>query len=137
MFIISTAATKASILLFYRRMAKDAYNRRWRYAVYAALGFTFAAFVSILIAYCLLCQPLDAYWLSYDFTYDKPYKCVNGNILSPTVGAISIFGDLLATALPWAMLANYELEVPRKQKIALNVMFSLSLIVAGCGVGRT
>lgn len=137
MFIISTSATKASILLFYRRMAKDTYNARWRWAIYAALAFTFAGFTAIVITYCLLCQPLNAYWLSYDYNYDKPYTCLKGNILSPTVGAISILSDLYATALPWAMLANYQLDVPRKQKIALNVMFSLSLVVAGCGVGRT
>jgi hypothetical protein len=118
-------------------MAKDSYDRRWRWAIYAALAFTFAAFVAILTTYCLLCQPLNAYWLSYDYAYDKSYTCLNGNILSPTVGAISIFSDLYATALPWAMLANYNLDVPRKQKLALNIIFGLSLIVAGCGVGRT
>ncbi len=82
LFVISTCATKASILLFYRRMAKDTYDPRWRYAIWAALGFTAAYFVVVLVTYLLICQPLDAYWLSYDLHYDKPYTCLNGDIFS-------------------------------------------------------
>ena len=136
LFVISTAATKASILLFYRRMAKDTYNPHWRYAIWAALAFTGIFFVALIITYCFICQPLSSYWLSYNFSYDKPYKCINGNILSPLVGSLGILSDLYATFLPWTMLQHYDLDVPRRQKIALNTIFSLSLIVAGCGGGR-
>lgn len=52
LFLVSTCATKASVLLFYRRMAKDTYSRSWLYATRGALGFTAAYFVGILIAYC-------------------------------------------------------------------------------------
>jgi hypothetical protein len=136
LFIISTCATKASVLMFYRRMTKDTYNRLWLYAIWGALAFTFIYFAGVLITYCLICMPLSSYWLSYDFSYDKEYHCVNGNILSPLVGALSIFSDLYATALPWAMLRSYKLDISRRQQVALNIIFSLSLIVAGCGGGR-
>ncbi|KAK5168904.1 uncharacterized protein LTR77_006213 [Saxophila tyrrhenica] len=136
LFIISTCATKASILLFYRRMTKGTYNARWRYAIWAVLAFTFAFFAAVLVAYCFICQPLDAYWKSYSFTYDEPFTCINGNVLSQLVGALSILSDLYATLLPWCMLWKYKLDVPRKQRTALNTIFGLSLVVAGCAGGR-
>jgi len=136
LFIISSGATKVSILMFYRRMTQGTYNVRWRYAIWAALAFTFGFVAALLISYCLICRPLDSYWLSYDFSYTKEYKCLNGNALTPLTGTLSITSDLYATILPWCMLYKYNLDVPRKQKIALNIIFSLSLIVAGCGGGR-
>jgi hypothetical protein len=56
LFLASTCATKCSVLLFYRRMVKD--TGQWRYAIYVALGVTAGYFVSILLAYCLVCRPL-------------------------------------------------------------------------------
>ena len=128
LFLCSTCATKASVLLFYRRMAKDTYSPRWRYAIYTALGFTAAYFVGVLIAYCLVCQPLDAYWLSYNFNYDEDFTCINGNVLSPLVGVLSVVSDIYAVALPCIMLYCYNLDVPRRQKIGLNIIFALGTV---------
>lgn len=133
--LTSTCATKCSVLLFYRRMVKD--TGRWIYATYAALAFTCSYFLGILIAYCLICRPLDAYWLSYDFTYNKSFKCVDGNALSLCVGILSVVSDLYAVILPYVILRHYDLNIPRRQRIGLNIIFSLSIMVAGAGVART
>ena len=137
LFLFSTTATKVSVLLFYRRMVKDTYSRRWLYAIWAALGCTAAFFVAILVTYCLICQPLSAYWESYNFAYDKSFKCIDGNILTLMSGVLTIISDLYAVVLPCLMLRHYDLDVPRRQKIGLNIIFALGTIVAGCGIART
>lgn len=128
LFLISTCAAKTSVLLFYRRMVVGTYSRRWVWAIWAALAFLAGYFVSILFAYCFMCQPLSAYWESYNYDYDREFTCLNGNILSPFVGALSVFTDVYAVILPCAMLARVNLDVPRRQKIGLNVIFGLGLM---------
>lgn len=133
--LTSTCATKCSVLLFYRRMVKD--TGQWVYAIWAALAFTAAYFLAILVAYSLICQPLNSYWLSYDFSYHKPYKCIDGNVFSLCVGILSVISDLYAVGLPYIILRHYNLDVPRRQRIGLNIIFALGLLVAGAGVART
>lgn len=116
-------------------MVKD--TGHWIYAIYAALALTAAYFLGIILAYCLICRPLDAYWLSYDFHYDDNFQCVNGNVLSICVGVFSVISDLYAVILPFVILRHYNLDVPRRQRIGLNIIFSLSLLVAGAGIART
>ena len=127
-FITSTGATKASVLLFYRRMTKDTYSRLWLYAIWFALAFTAAYWLGVLLTYCFICTPLDAYWLSYNYSYHKPYTCLNGNILSPIVGSLSIVSDIYAVVLPCTVLHYYDLKVPRAQKVGLNIIFALGLM---------
>ncbi|KXL48519.1 hypothetical protein M433DRAFT_63063 [Acidomyces richmondensis BFW] len=137
LFLTSTCATKCSVLLFYRRLVKDI--GRWIYAIWAALTFTGIYYVGILIAYCLACQPLEAYWKSYNLIhpYTHPYKCIDGNVLSPFVGTLSVISDIYAVILPMVVLRDYQLDVPRRQKIGLRIIFALGLLVAGAGIART
>ncbi|KAF2173601.1 hypothetical protein M409DRAFT_48556 [Zasmidium cellare ATCC 36951] len=128
LFILSTVPTKLSVLLFYRRMAKDSLDRRWLYAIYLALSVTAAYGLAIFLTYCLICHPLSAYWESYDFSYDKPFTCIDGNALTLTSGILSVLSDCYAVALPCLMLRHYSLDVPRKQKIVLNVIFGLGFL---------
>ncbi len=118
-------------------MAKDSYSNGMLYAIWAALGFTAACFVSILITYCFICQPLDVYWLYYTGTYDKPYTCIDGNVLSVSVGVLSVMSDIFAVLLPTFWLQRYNLNISCGQRIGLNIIFSLGSIVAGCGIART
>ena len=128
LFLVSTCATKASVLLFYRRMAKDTYSRTWLYATWGALAFTAAYFIGVLLAYCLMCTPIEAYWLSYDPSYDKPHTCLNGNVLSPLVGVLSVISDIYAVLLPCIWLHRYNLHVTRRQRIALDIVFALGMM---------
>ena len=118
----------SQVLLFYRRMVKGSYDRRWLWAIWVALALNAIFFVALLITYCLICQPLSAYWKSYNFTYDKEFKCIDGNVLTVLTGVISVFSDLYAVILPFLMLRHYQLDVPMRQKIGLNIMFSLGLV---------
>lgn len=109
-------------------MVTGTYSRAWLYTIWAALAFLWAYFISILLVYCFLCRPLTAYWESYDFAYDKPYTCINGNVLNPFIGALSVFTDVYAVVIPCVMLAHVELDVPRRQRIGLNIIFALGLV---------
>lgn len=113
-------------------MAKDNLDRRWLYAIYIALFVTAAYGVAIFITYCLICQPLDAYWLSYDFSYKKSFTCISGNALTLTSGVLSVLSDCYAVVLPCLMLRHYDLDVPKRQKIALNVIFALGFLYVQC-----
>ncbi|KAI7139985.1 hypothetical protein KC352_g29687, partial [Hortaea werneckii] len=135
LFLTSTCCTKCSVLLFYRRMVKD--TGRWKYAIWTAIGLTAAYWAGFLLAYCLICRPLDAYWLSYNQGYDEPYQCIHGDVLTIFVGALSVVSDVYVVALPFVILQSFDLEVPRRQKVALDIIFSLSIIVAGAGIART
>ena len=137
LFLVSTCATKCSVLLFYRRMADGTFSKKWRYGIWVALGFLGGYFISTLIVYCLICQPLSSYWLSYRLDYHEPYTCIDGNVLSPFVGVLSVITDIYSVVLPCIMLQNYDLDVSRRQKIGLNVVFGLGLLVAGAGIART
>jgi hypothetical protein len=118
-------------------MAKDTYSRRWLYAIFTALAANAAFFVAALVVFCTICQPLSAYWESYDLSYDKSYTCLDGNVLTIVSGALGVFSDVFAVLLPCLMLRHYDLDVPRRQKIGLNIIFGLGFVVAGCSIART
>jgi hypothetical protein len=73
------------------------------------------------VTFCLICRPLSAYWESYDFSYDKEFTCIDGNVLTPVSGVLGVISDVYAVLLPCLMLRHYDLDVPRRQKIVLNV----------------
>lgn len=128
MFIVSSISTKLSILLFQRRMVMETLERQWFYALWIAIGFTACYGISCLIALFLYCQPLDAIWRSYEPGYDKTYTCFDGTHFTLASGVLGTVSDVYCVALPCFMLRHYNLDVPRRQKIALNAIFSLGLM---------
>lgn len=128
LMLVGSGATKASVLLFYRRLVTGTLARRWRYAIYFALVFHALYLVGITLGYVLICRPLQAYWLSYDFDWDGEYTCAPAAGLNPVIGVLSIVSDVYAVALPFIILHYYDLDVPRSQKIGLNIIFALGLL---------
>jgi hypothetical protein len=135
--LVGSGATKASVLLFYRRLVVGTLARRWKLAIYFALAFHAAYLIGITLGYVLVCRPLQAYWMSYDYNWNQPYTCAPAGGLNPVIGILSVLSDVYAVALPFIILHYYALDVPRKQRIGLNIIFTLGLLVAGAGIGRT
>lgn len=136
--VVSTGATKMSVLLFYRRMVVDTFARRWRWAIYAALGFNAFNVCGVLLALFTVCRPLDAYWKSFNIlSYNKSYGCTPATVLNPIIGVISVLTDLYAVVLPCLIFRYYELDIPRRQKIVLNCVFAAGLLVVGAGIAKT
>lgn len=73
--------------------------------------------------------------MSFDLTYTKQYTCVDTTVINLLAGIMAAVSDLYAVALPCIMMRN--LQIPRMQKLALNGIFSLGLlVVAASGVVR-
>jgi hypothetical protein len=128
-FLISMCTTKLSVLLFYRRMVKNVYSRKWLYILWAAITCNVSAGIATFIVYMVICRPLRAYWLAYQYLpipYSEPYTCIpEGESLTLSSGVISVITDIYAVAIPYLMLRQYQLDVAPRQKIALNIIFAL------------
>lgn len=136
-YLISTCCVKVSVLLFYRRLVAGTYSKRWKYATIAAIAFTIGYTVAFIFVLIFGCQPTYAYWMSYDFEWLKTtdYYCVDAGSANLVAGILSVVSDLYAVALPCLMLRHFD--APRRQKIALMVVFSFGLLVVGAGAART
>ena len=109
-------------------MIKDSLDKRWLYAIYFAIFVTAAYGFAVFLTYCNMCHPLSSYWLSYDFTYKKEFTCIDGDALTVTSGILSCLSDAYAVALPCLILRHYHLDVPKRQKVALNLIFALGFL---------
>lgn len=125
-FLASSALTKVSILLFYRRLVDRAYGRVMQWAIYAAIAFSFAYLAAFLLFLVFVCSPTSATWLSLSITYSQPYKCAPRNVVDPLVGALSVFSDVYSLAIPEIVVSSMKL--PWRQKVALYGIFSTGLL---------
>jgi hypothetical protein len=125
LMLVSSGATKASVLLFYRRLVVDSLARRWKFAIYFALTFHALYLLGIILSYTLICHPIESYWMAYDPTYEVEFTCAPGALaFVPILGVLSIVSDVYAVALPYLILRHYTLNIPRSQKIGLNIIFA-------------
>lgn len=90
------------------------------------------AFVLVLI---LNCTPTSAYWASYNPAYKEDYHCVRTTSLNTLSGVLSVLSDLYSVVLPVG--AFWKLEVGKRQRWALNTVFSMGLLVVVAGIVRT
>jgi hypothetical protein len=136
-FLVSTGCTKCSILFFYRRLTKGTYNKRWKIYIIAAIVVTGAYSCIFVFMLIFACSPTEAYWRSFNPVYaaTADFKCADTRYANIMSGALSIASDLWSVLLPCLMLRNFD--APRRQKVALNFIFSLGLLVVAAGSART
>ena len=136
-FVVGTGLLKISVLLFYRRIVSGTFKRRWKWAVWAAIGFTAAYSLALVLTLCLNCEPIQAYWkvLDPDWVQQNPFKCHDTSALNPLAGSLTIFSDIYSVTLPCLMCR--KLSIPFRQKVALNAIFCTGLIVVFASGMRT
>ncbi|KAH9826755.1 hypothetical protein Tdes44962_MAKER03298 [Teratosphaeria destructans] len=134
-FLVSTCCTKVSVLLFYRRLTQGTISKRWKYAIVGAIVFTVLYGLAFVLSLIFTCSPTASYWKAFSGTYTVDYTCTDTTALNPLSGALSMFSDLYAVLLPMSMLRHFD--APRRQKVALNVIFSLGLLVVAAAAART
>jgi hypothetical protein len=136
-FLVCGGLTKVSVLLFYRRMVEGTCSRRWKWAVLTAIAFTTAYTIAFVVLLFFNCTPMEAYWKAFDPVYSAtvPYTCLNTDIANVIVGLCAGLSDVYAVALPCIITWHYS--VPKRQKIALNFVFSLGLVVVAASGVRT
>ncbi|KAK0290703.1 hypothetical protein LTR35_000135 [Friedmanniomyces endolithicus] len=134
-FLITGASIKISVLLIYRRLVKDTYDPRWRWAVIAAIAFTAAYSIAFLFSLIFNCNLTEAYWKSFNVMYAKSYICVDTTFVNLLAGIFAIISDVYAVVLPCLMTRHFNLATG--QKVALNIIFSLGLLVVAASAART
>lgn len=133
--LVTGCATKVSVLCFYRRLVAGTYSRRWKWAVIIAIIFTVTWTLVFVFMLIFNCRPTEAYWKSFDLSWDHKYQCSDTSIVNLLAGIFAAASDLYAVALPCLMTRHFQL--PRRQKVALNVIFSLGLVVVAASGVRT
>jgi len=136
-FLVCGGFTKVSVLLFYRRLVAGTYNKLWRYLVLFAIGFTVAYTIAFCVMLLINCTPTEAYWKAFDPVYatTQKYTCLDTKIINTLAGVFAAASDLYSVALP--CIITWHFSVPRAQKIALNIIFCLGLLVVAASGVRT
>lgn len=136
-FLVCGGLTKVSILLFYRRLVAGTYTRRYKLLIWAAIAFTVGYTVAFCIVLLTNCTPTEAYWKAFDFKYalTADYKCIDTKVINTMAGVCAALSDCYAVALPCVL--TWKLNMPKRQKIALNVIFCLGLVVVAASGVRT
>jgi hypothetical protein len=94
------------------------------------MGFVIATFVASVIAGLFQCNPIA-------FAWDKTIKggtCFNVTALFYANAGLNIFQDVFIYILPMRML--WEIQIPRKQKMALIAVFAVGGFVCVTGMLR-
>lgn len=81
------------------------------------------------------CNPTEASWKVFDPTYTKDWQCADTRTSSFVAGVLAVVSDCYSLVLPWAMI--WPLEMPRRQKLALNLVFSFGIVVVAAAGLRT
>lgn len=120
--MVASTLIKVSILFLYRRLAGSLTNK-FVYAVWACMAFCIASFVAFLLAVFFICSPTDR------------DGCDDEGIVLVTATSVSTVQDLIISFLPVFLIRN--LQMPRRQKLALGGIFGLGLLTTVCGIMRT
>jgi hypothetical protein len=126
LYLTSTATTKISILLFYRRLASGTISGPFLNTVYAALAFVAVYYFIFMINLFVGCQPIEAFWLQVNIFSEERYHCIDEAANLIAAAAISVVQDFLACGLP--MVLFWKLRIPPRQKIALVVIFGVGFL---------
>jgi hypothetical protein len=128
LYLISTATTKISILLFYRRLTEGTASRAFLWCVYAAIASVVVYFIVFFTLLFVLCRPLEAFWLQVDLNWEAThqYHCINEEWDLVSAGIVSVFHDFVACGMP--MILFWKLKIPRRQKVALGAIFGVGFL---------
>lgn len=121
LYVLTTGLTKVSILFMYLRIFP---SYTFKLTAYGILGFTICFICSILMAAIFNCKPIPLAWEGWDG--EHPGKCNNMNALAAAHAAINIPLDIAIIILPAPSLV--KLQLGRKKKIGLLVMFSVGIL---------
>lgn len=114
-FVISTGATKISVLLFYRRVTKGTISRPVKFAVMGGIAYVVIYTLLLTLLLVLQCNPTNAYWKSYSIGYSTDWHCIDIRWMNPVSGALSTFSDLYVTSTAVESPYQIDLLTPNSQ----------------------
>jgi len=128
--MLSSSMTKISVLLFYKRLAHGTISNRFLYAVYAAIAFVIAYYVTFNLTLYLHCRPFHAFWKQVDlewyFKHQGRFTCSSESADLIAASVVSITQDFIAVGLP--MVLFWRLRVSIKQRFALAIVFGVGIL---------
>ena len=125
-YYICVVVTKVAILNLYLRIGVQ---KAFRRLVWACIAVVTATAIASVTASIFQCTPIRKAWDS-----DINGSCIDVNALFFANAGLDIFQDAFIYILSMRML--YPLQVPRRQKIALMLVFAVGGIVVVTGMVR-
>ncbi|EUC40350.1 hypothetical protein COCMIDRAFT_109065 [Bipolaris oryzae ATCC 44560] len=136
LYMISTSLIKVSILCFYRRIT-GRLTHQFVYWVYATIAFCVIYGVVFTFAILFTCTPIEGFWRYFDIAWriQNELVCRDEGALIVACAAISSVQDFIICLLP--VLLIWNLQISKRQKLALCGIFGMGLITCFCGLMRT
>lgn len=126
-YYVTVGTTKIAILFLYLRLAV---NKTLRIVIWGTMAFVAATVVGCVVAGLFQCNPIA-------FAWDKTITggtCFNVTALFYSNAGLNIFQDVFIYILPMRMLS--DIQIPRKQKVALIAVFAVGGFVCITGMLR-
>lgn len=139
-YCVCLGATKLSMLSFVLRLHPSGAFKWFRYLIFGCFLFVFGHMANSLVLTIKMCWPIAGI---YDNTIIS--ICLNKKLILFTLSSLNIFTDVLIVCLPipmvirkryhhlssrkWIMTCFVGAHIPKKQKVALFVVFMMGLLV--------
>ncbi|KAK1139989.1 hypothetical protein N8T08_010985 [Aspergillus melleus] len=118
--------TKISMILLYRRLFP---THRYQIILHIALACVVVTGLWMVFSAVFFCIPVHAFW-----DPRAPQNCLPKSVVWCLNASIQIASDLIIVILPMPVLA--QLRLPKRQKVALIVVFALGIFVCATSVVR-
>lgn len=132
--VVFTAAatfTRLSLHCFYYRLVADSGKTWFKWLIHANVVYTVGIFISFTFIAIFLCHPVKNYW-----TLTAPANsCMDEGYVTLVCGILNCVADFATTITPIPLVMG--LHMPRRQRIAVAILFGLGIIVTVAGVVRT
>ncbi|EON65935.1 hypothetical protein W97_05177 [Coniosporium apollinis CBS 100218] len=117
-------------------MTAGTVSKKFRTTVWISIAFIVAFLITFVILAVAQCLPVEAYWLRLNpvWATTHKYKCINEPVGVIIAGSISIVQDFIACGLP--IMLFWKLQMPRRQKIALGIIFGVGAFLCVAGILR-
>lgn len=127
---------KVSILCFYRRFTGSLTNQ-FVYWVWGTILFCIIYGVVFMFLILFTCTPFIGFFHIFDIAWrlQNELHCRNEGAMIVACAAISSVQDLLICLLPIFLVLN--LQISRRQKVALCGIFGMGVVTCVCGIMRT
>jgi hypothetical protein len=117
--------------MFYRRLVAGTYSRKFKWAIWCAIGFVIAYTITFFVVICVSCQPLEATWRQYDpkWTLKHKFTCApkkNQVRIAELVGGLSVITDFYSVMLPAALVM--QIRINKKQRYGLFFIFGVGFL---------
>ncbi|KAJ5961248.1 uncharacterized protein N7479_008398 [Penicillium vulpinum] len=115
---------KVTVCEFLKRVTGLTWRRSTTFFLRFISIFLFSTLVAVVIATLAECQPFNHYW---QVTPDPGPICRTGYVNLITMGSCDVITDVLLVAIPVPIILMAQM--PLKRKLALSLLFCLSLIL--------